>query len=218
MNLKFSTFNSVANTYKKIANNVGQNQEYYLKLWVFFLLTSKPTRAVSFHKYGIWRKNAISNYGRFLALISANLLVANIKSEVDCRKEVTSVCTAVLLSIYSLIAFTIHNLQKEKNELYKADLKMFTSHMKNDDWISSLSERTNDPVERPKIIKVLVKWNCSMNSTRQLSSFVFCNIHCPLIFNVEHMFYCDLKKQKVDSFSVSHHTELWYLSELTDLL
>ena len=51
----------------------------------------------------------------------------------------------------------VHTSQMEKNELYKADLLMFASHMKSDDWVSSLSEKTNDPVERPKILKVMTE-------------------------------------------------------------
>ena len=95
-----------------------------------------------------------------MALVSANLIVVSIKSEVACRKEVTHVLTAALSLLLLLVPnhiFVVCTSQMEKNELYKADLLMFASHMKSDDWVSSLSEKTNDPAERPKILKVLSK-------------------------------------------------------------
>lgn len=72
----------------------------------------------------------------------------------------THILTALLSLLFRLLINhvpIVHTSQMEKNELYKADLVMFASHMKSDDWVSSLSEKTNDPAERPKILKVLLK-------------------------------------------------------------
>ena len=68
----------------------------------------------------------------------------------------TADLSLLLLSASNHI-FIVHTSQMEKNELYKADLVMFASHMKSDDWVSSLSEKTNDPAERPKILKVIAE-------------------------------------------------------------
>lgn len=99
----------------------------------------------------------------------------------------------------------------EKNELYKADLLMFASHMKSDDWVSSLSEKTNDPVERPKILKVMTgkRKRVLLISCLRLwvssvcHSFLFNFVRFSREIDVILSGYCDENNQNISSIQAS---------------